>query len=158
MTQMQAPATPAAPATPTPAHTPDEVGRGAPFRMLPAEEWERLEELFRSSFPEAPFPPPPPLSHAIVAEADGEIVFAMFLRQEFHMEPICARLGYGGLFPMAVALLEQTIREEVLAPGGELYYVCTAPRTDRAMAREKSLGRTVLEDHVPVVGVVRRDS
>lgn len=129
---------------------------GHNIRMLPAEEWERLIPLLTDSFPGAPLPPPPPLSHAIVIEKDGEIVFAMFFRQEFHMEPIAARKGYGHFFPDMVSLLELSVRDGVLAPGGELYYYCTAVNTPEQIAREERLGRTVLRDHVPVVGVIRR--
>lgn len=125
-------------------------------RLLPAEEWSKLDSIMADSFPDPLQIPPPPLSHAIVIEKDGDVKFAMFFRQEFHMEPVCARKGYGHFFPHMVALLEQTIREKVLAPGGELYYYCTAPNTPEQIAREERLDRAVMKDHVPVIGVVRR--
>lgn len=124
-------------------------------RMLPAEEWHRLGPLFADSFPTTTLPSPPPLSHAIVIERDDEIMSAMFFRQEFHMEPFCARKGYGHFFPTMVEALESVIRETVLSPGGELYYFCTAPNREEQIAREEALGRVVAKEHLPVIGVVR---
>lgn len=120
------------------------------FRLLPAEEWHKLVPLFLRSFEGAKeLPSPPPFSFALVAEdpsAGGEIVAALFFRQEFHMEPFCANPGQGKLYPEMVELMESVLLREV----GPLYYVASIPNTEKRVARERQLGRVVLADYVPV--------
>jgi hypothetical protein len=127
---------------------PESLPHGHTIRLMPAEEWHKLGPLFAASFPNSPdLPPAPPLSHCIVIEHGDDIKFAMFFRQEFHMEPICGKEGYARFFPQMVALMEATLLAEV----GPLYYYCTASDTPEQIAREEALGRTVLTDYRPVI-------
>lgn len=116
------------------------------MRLLPADEWAKVLPLLATSFPgTSEFPPPPPLSFALVAEDDrGEIKAALFFKQEFHMEPFCAEPGNGHLYPDMVRTLEAILLNEV----GPLYYLCTMPDRPERISREVELGRTILVGHV----------
>lgn len=94
------------------------------YRMLPLDEWGRLEPLYTSLFPDRPFPASPEMSCAAVAEKDGEIVGFWFLHLCAHAEPV-------GIDPIAgeevnLHALRNTLHEAFRASSGMEYYITTA--------------------------------
>jgi hypothetical protein len=58
------------------------------YRMLPLEEWDKLEPLYTKLFPDVPFPANPTGSAVQVAELDGKIVAFWFMHLCAHAEPV----------------------------------------------------------------------
>lgn len=91
------------------------------YRMLPLDEWARLEPLYKSLFPERPFPENPEMSCAAVAEKDGEIVGFWFMHLCAHAEPV-------GIHPfegegVSLHALRNTLHEALSNAKGMEYYI-----------------------------------
>jgi len=70
-------------------------GNGVKYRLLPAEEWERLRPLFKQF---DWFLPPQMLASAAVAEnGNGEIVGFQILQAVLHAEPAFIDTRYSGI-------------------------------------------------------------
>lgn len=94
------------------------------YRMLPLEEWHKLEPLYTALFPERQFPAEPVVSCAAVAEKDGEIVGFWFMHLCAHAEPV-------GVHPIegegvSLHALRNTLHEAFSNRGGMEYYITTA--------------------------------
>lgn len=59
------------------------------YRLLPKEEWHKLEALHAKSFPDLPVPAPETAACAVAETAGGKVVGYWFMQLCAHMEP-CA--------------------------------------------------------------------
>lgn len=109
------------------------------YRILPPEEWNRLEPLHLESFPTKSLLPPE--THiAAVAEEDGVIRAALFLGPVFHMEPLMAYPGYGA----HITSLAKTIEAAI---SGITYYTFVPTRLQKAA---EAFGLLPLGDFIPM--------
>lgn len=88
------------------------------YRLLPAEEWERLGPIMeRQNFPI----PDSRVAAAAVAERDGEIVGVWFLQMILHLEPLVIEDPY-----VNFRTLQETLETPMLLDKkGITYYCCT---------------------------------
>ncbi len=120
------------------------------YRMLPQEEWKRLEPLYFELFPASPIPSPE-LSAVAVAEDNGEIVGFWFMMTCAHMEPA----GLNPAYMDQVSL--HSLRDELhkafsYIPGMEYYVTAVSPKLEAAMLANgfNKLGISMV-GHVPVM-------
>jgi hypothetical protein len=90
-----------------------------------------------------------------VIEEGGDIKAATFFTTAYHMEPACARPGYGkhlwGLAKFIEGHLIEDRRLLELDSAEPLIYYVTALNTPGSITRERAMGRTVLDGYVPVM-------
>ena len=88
------------------------------YRLLLAEEWERLRPLVE---PHGALPPPEAASAAVAEDDEGNIQGVLFLQLALHMEPLVIKNGHVS-FRMLQAVLE-----EALAQAAPITYYCFSP-------------------------------
>jgi hypothetical protein len=93
------------------------------YRMLPLQEWARLEPLYSELFPDSAFPSPEMSSAAVAENENGTIVGFWFFQLCAHLEPV----GLDPVLGQEVSLHGlQTILHETLANcSGMEYYIST---------------------------------
>jgi len=104
------------------------------FRVLPAEEWERLIPFFGDN---AQHIPHPAMSAVVVGEADGEIVLAHVLQLVYHAEPLVIREDYrhAGLWRESTRMIEGLFAK------GNSYYINTDNAAVKNMAEKNGMTR-----------------
>ncbi len=95
------------------------------YRILPAEEWDRLKPIFEGN---GAAMPRPQVATAAVAERDGEIIGMLILQNALHVEPLWIKPPERGVVSWR-RLLEDI---ENLLPNGVTFY---------SFAASESVGR-----------------
>lgn len=86
------------------------------YRMLNADEWERLVPLFEGH--EGALPVPEIASASIAEDDDGEIQGMLMLQLQFHMEPLVIKTPR-----VSFERLHRTLSEALAERKGLTYYV-----------------------------------
>lgn len=94
------------------------------YRLLPADEWDRLREVVS---PYGPMPTPE-TAVAAVAERDGHIVGALFLQLTFHMEPLVIEDAH-----VSFLRLQRTLHEALAGRGVAYYAFAGEARTEQIL-------------------------
>jgi|SRR3954466_10543692 len=103
------------------------------YKMLPLEEWYRLQPLFSALFPGLPLPKPE-LAKAAVAEANGEIVAFWFMQLCAHMEPAGVDPRYADI--VSLHKIRNTLHLDLPDCEGMEYYIYTAtPEWDEPLQK-----------------------
>lgn len=116
------------------------------YKMLPLNEWERLEDIYYRNFPNIPMPTPELASVAVAEDETGSIKGFWFIQLCAHMEPAAVEDTGVSLHEM-----RSVLHENLSNPNGLDYYVYTATKeweTALTAAGFKQLGIAYM-GHIP---------
>jgi len=102
------------------------------YRMLPAQEWNKLGDLYFTLFPDAQLPTPETASVAVAEDEDGVVRGFWFFQMAAHLEPAGIDPSLSG--EVSLHILRDTIHKALSNfPGMEYYLYTAAPEWDEAL-------------------------
>jgi hypothetical protein len=105
------------------------------YRLLPAEEWDRLDEVLAPQF----IPSPQAATAAVAEDDEGRIQGVLFLQLQLHMEPLLITSSR-----VSFKRLQETLHAQVAEHRGLCYFAFT---DDPKVARMAELCGM---EHVPM--------